>query len=112
MKYGPEEHGNKKRLTKIHARNAHAGDVAFSITFFIAGLRANGTSITNHLPYRKKSFKLANHTRIQSVQNIILIIQTLSDVASAEKSQIHIKRYVINTARLKSIHARTAFLRL
>jgi len=55
VKYGPEEHGNKNKLTMIPTRNAHAGDVTLLIISPIFGLRANGTSMMNIFPYQKKS---------------------------------------------------------
>jgi len=53
VKYGPDEHGNKNKLTNIHTKNAHIGDEIFSIISIILGLREKGTSITNRFPYQK-----------------------------------------------------------
>ena len=52
-KYGPEEHGNKNKLTKIPITNAPIGETADCIIFIIFGLQAIGTSIKNHSPYQK-----------------------------------------------------------
>jgi len=73
VKYGQEVHGNKNKLTINQTTKAHTGEVIFSIKPIILGLQANGTSIINHFPYQKKSFKLANHTSIPKTQTIIFI---------------------------------------
>ena len=70
VKYGPDVHGSKNRLTINHTTNAHTGDTALFIIFFILGLHAIGTSITNHFLYQKKSFRFANHTTIHNIQTI------------------------------------------
>ena len=53
VKYGPDVHGSKNKLTTNHTINAHIGDTTLSIIFFIFGLQDNGTSITNIFLYRK-----------------------------------------------------------
>ena len=73
VKYGQEVQGNRNKLTITQTTKAHPGDAIFSIKLAIFGLHPKGTSITNHFPYRKKSFKLASHTNIPNIQTISLI---------------------------------------
>lgn len=89
--------------------NAPSGDVAFLITLCIAGLHANGTSIRNHSPYRKKSLIFASHTMIHNIHTIHLIIIVFVAVANAENNPNHIAKYDKNTAKAKSNHAKIAF---
>jgi len=86
VKYGPDVHGSKNKLTKNQTTNTHSGDTAHLITFCILGLQANGTSIINHFPYQKKSFRLANHTNIHKIHTIIFITKVFVAVARAENS--------------------------
>lgn len=79
------------------------------ITLCIAGLHANGTSIRNHSPYRKKSLIFVSHTIIHNIQTIHLMITVLVAVANAENNPNHIAKYDKNTAKAKSNHANIAF---
>lgn len=92
VKYGPDVHGSKNKLTINHTTNAHIGDTALSITFFIAGLQDNGTSITNPFLYRKKSFKFANHTTIHNIQTICFNTVVFVADANALNSHNHIAK--------------------
>jgi hypothetical protein len=92
VKYGPEEHGNKNKLTNIHTKNAHQGEVTLSIISAIFGLQEKGTSITKNLPYQKKSLRLASHTRIHKIQTTNLRINVLLDQANAENNHIPIAK--------------------
>lgn len=86
MKYGPEEHGSKNKLTNNHTKNAHRGEDTLWIISCIFGLRENGTSITNHFPYRKKSLKFASPTRTHSIPTTSLSIKVFEAVAKAENN--------------------------
>jgi hypothetical protein len=48
----------------IPIKNAPIGDVILCTNALRRVLHQKGTSITNHLPYQKTSFKFANHTKI------------------------------------------------
>jgi hypothetical protein len=52
-KYGPEVHGNKKRLMSNQITNAPAGEVTPLSNLNIFGLQAVGTSILKYFPYQK-----------------------------------------------------------
>ncbi|MBU0626786.1 hypothetical protein KKH82_05210 [Patescibacteria group bacterium] len=86
VKYGPDVHGRRNKLIKNPMMNAHIGEAILDIIFCILGLQANGTSITNHFPYRKKSLRLANHTNIQKTHTIIFKTKVLVAVANALNS--------------------------
>ena len=90
--YGHEVQGSKNKLTINQTTNAHTGDVTFLIIFCIFGLHANGTSIRNHSPYRKKSLIFANQTIIHKIQTIRFIIMVLVAVANAENNHNHIAK--------------------
>ena len=107
--YGPDVHGNKNRLTKNQTINAQIGEVALFIILCIVGLRASGTSIRNHSPYRKKSFIFASHTIIPSIHTIHLIIAVLVAVANAENNHNPIAKYDRNTANANKNPAKIAF---
>lgn len=107
--YGPDVHGNKNKLTKNQTINAQIGDVALLITLCIVGLRANGTSIRNHSPYRKKSFIFASHTIIPSIHTIRLIIAVFVALANAENNHNHIAKYDKKTANANKNQAKIAF---
>jgi len=107
--YGPDVHGNKNRLTRNQTINAQIGEVALLITLCIVGLRASGTSIRNHSPYRKKSFIFASHTITHNIHTIRLIIVVLVAVARAENSHNPIAKYDRNTANANKNPAKIAF---
>ena len=112
VKYGPDEHGSRNKLTSIQTANAHRGEETFSINDIILGLRLNGTSITNRFPYRKQSLRLASQTRSHNIPTTSLRTKVLLAVASAENNQMPIAKYVPNTAKAKSPHASKVFLLL
>ena len=112
VKYGQEEHGSKNNDTTTQTTNAHAGEETLDIRSCILGLQEKGTSITNHLPYRKKSLRLASQTTIPSIQTMILMANVLVAEARAEKIHIPIARYVTKTARENSAQANKVLLLL
>ncbi len=76
----------------IPTTNAHQGEETLSIMLCIFGLRENGTSMTNHFPYRKKSLRLANQTISHNIQTISLRTKVLVVVAKAENNQMPIAK--------------------
>jgi|GEM_PF-2293190 len=90
--YGQEVQGSKNKLITNPVKNAHIGETMDFIVFCSLGLRDNGTSIINPLPYRKKSFKFASHTIIPSIQTIRLMSIVLPAVARAENRPSHIAK--------------------
>ena len=92
MIYGHEVQGNKNKLTTIPIQNAPIGDVISWMIVFRRALRENGTSITNHFPYRNTSFRLANQTNIPRDQAIIFTTFVLVVEAKIFHNQIHNKK--------------------
>ena len=92
VKYGPDVHGSKNKLTINHTTNAPKGDTALSMIDFIFGLQDNGTSITKPFLYRKKSFKLASQTTIHKIQTIRFNIVVFVADANALNSHNHIAK--------------------
>jgi hypothetical protein len=92
VKYGHEVQGSKNKLTANQTTKAQVGETALSISFFKFGLRENGTSITNPFPYRKKSFRFANHTIIHNHHTNRFNIVVFVAVANALNSHNHIAK--------------------
>lgn len=92
VKYGPDEHGSRNKLTNNPTANAHHGEDTLWIISWSFGLRDIGTSITNHFPYRKKSLRLASHTTIHKTQTTSLSTKVLLALARAENNHIHIAK--------------------